>query len=129
MRSLISGEEKNRDSSPISTTIHSKELIAKQLGQISVATGRTRPVPILLGRTHWSGTTSGTQDSVEIREESRNNGVGSSAWTSTSTSRRQRGLFGDLSDQNNAAPPQSIATERFPLPLRLDARERGSTLA
>ncbi len=25
---------------------------------------------MLLGRTHWSGTTSGTQDSVEIREES-----------------------------------------------------------
>ena len=27
---------------------------------------------MLLGRTHWSGTTSGTQDSVEIREESPN---------------------------------------------------------
>jgi hypothetical protein len=64
--------EKYRDSSPISTTIHNKELISKQLGQISGATGRTRPVPIPLGRTHWSSTTSGTQDSVEIREESRN---------------------------------------------------------
>ena len=61
---------KFRDSSPISTTIRSKELIAKQLGQISGATVRTRPVPMVLGRTHWSGTTSGTQDSVEIREES-----------------------------------------------------------
>ena len=65
-------ELKSRDSSPISTTIHSKELIAKQLGWISGATGRTRPVPIPLCRTHWSGTTSGTQDSVEIREESQN---------------------------------------------------------
>jgi len=60
------------DSSPISTTIHSKELISRQLGQIPGATGRTRPVPIPLGRTHWSSTTSGTQDSVEIREESLN---------------------------------------------------------
>jgi hypothetical protein len=35
-------KKKDRDSSPISTTIHSKELIAKQLGQMSGATGRTR---------------------------------------------------------------------------------------
>src|SRR5580658_5311739 len=66
----VTARAKFGDSSPISTTIHSKELITKQLGQISGATGRTRPVPILLGRTHWSSTTSGTQDSVEIREES-----------------------------------------------------------
>ncbi len=59
------------DSSPNSITIRSKELIAKQLGQVSGATGRNRPVPMLIGRTHWSVTTSGTQDSVEIREESR----------------------------------------------------------